>query len=79
MHARSARKKKNCCGKKSVFIFKEMLELVEEMEVEIAVKKACKQPRKRSVQEILKDEEDEILKNENNNSDFDCIVLRPRK
>ena len=58
---------------------KEVLELVKEMEVETAVKKVHKQPRKCSVQEILKDEKDEVLEDEDNNSDSDCIVFRPRK
>ena len=62
-----------------VFITKEMLEMVEEMKVKTAIKKVEKQPQKCSVQEILKDEENEVLKDENNNSDSDCIVLRPRK
>ena len=78
MHARST-KKKFVVERKFVFITKEMLELVEEMEIKTAVKKAHKQSRKHSIQEILKDEEDEVLKDENNSSNFDCIVLRPRK
>ena len=72
-------KKKIAVEKKFVFITKEMLELVKETELEIAVKKAHKQPRKHSVQEILKNEENEVLKDENNSSDSDCIILRPRK
>ena len=47
-----------------VFITKKMLELVEEMEAKTAVKKTHKQPRKCSIQEILKDEKDEVLKDE---------------
>ena len=71
--------KKIIVEKKFVFITKEVLELVEEIKVKIAVKKMHKQPRKHSVQEILKNEKDEILKDENNSSDSDCIILRPRK
>ena len=62
-----------------MFTTKEMLELVEEMEIKTVIKKVCKQPRKCSIQEILEDEEDEVLENENNNSNSDCIVFRPRK
>ena len=35
-------KKKNCCGKKFVFITKKILELMKKMEVKIAVKKIYK-------------------------------------
>ena len=62
-----------------VFITKKVLELVKEMEAKIAVKKMHKQPWKHSIQEILKDEEDEELEDENNSSDSDCIVFRLRK
>ena len=79
MHARNTKKKRITVEKKFVFITKEMLELVEEIKTEITIKKAHKQPRKHSVQELLKDEENERLKDENNNSNSDCIVLRPRK
>ena len=77
MHTRSTKKKSVI--KKFVFTTKEMLELVEKIKVETAIKKAHKQPRKHSVQKILEDEENKVLKDENNNSDSDCIVLRPRK
>ena len=56
-----------------------MLELVKETKTKIAIKKAHKQPRKRSVQKILKNEENKVLKDEDNGSNSDCIVLRPRK
>ena len=56
-----------------------MLELMEKTKTEIVVKEVCKQPRKCSVQEMLEDEEDEVLKNEDNNSNSGCIVLRPCK
>ena len=72
-------KKKIAVEGKFVFITKEMLELVEEAEAETAIKKACKQLRKCSIQEILEDEEDEILEDENNSSASNCIILRPRK
>ena len=62
-----------------MFIIKEILELMEETEVEIAVKKMYKQPRKHSIQKILEDEKNEILKDEDNSSDSDCIIFRLRK
>ena len=73
------KKKKIAVEKKFVFITKETLELVEKTKAETAVKKMHNQPRKRSVQEILKNEKNEILKGKNNNSDSDCIILKPRK
>ena len=78
-NARKKHKKKIIVEKKFVFITKEMLELVEEVKIKTVVKKTHKQPQKHSIQEILKNEKNEILKNENNNSDSDCIMLRPRK
>ena len=62
-----------------MFITEEILQLVKKMEIKNAAKKICKKPRKYPIQEILKDNENETLKNENNSSDFDCIVLRPCK
>ena len=47
--------------------------------IKIAIKKAHKQLRKRSIQEILKNEKNKILEDEDNSSNSDCIVLRPRK
>ena len=79
MHARNVKKKRIVMEKKFVFITKEMLELVEEIKMGIAIKKMYKQPQKCSIQEILENEEDEVLENENSSSDFDCIVFRPRK
>ena len=54
MHARNGRKKKIAMEEKFVFTTKEVLKLVEGVGVKIVVKKACKQPRKCSIQEILK-------------------------
>ena len=80
-NARKKRKKekKIVVEKKFVFTTKKMLELMEETKAETAVKKTHKQPRKRSIQEILENEKNEILKDENNSSDSDCIVPKPRK
>ena len=74
MHAKSA--KKICCKKIFVLTTEEMLELIKKIKIEIAIKKACKQPQKHPIQGILENEENEVLENENNNSDFDCIVFR---
>ena len=52
---------------------------MEEIRIKIAIKKIHKQPRKCSIQEILQNKENEVLKDENNSSDSDCIVLRLRK
>ena len=62
-----------------MFITEEVLQLVKEVEAENATKKMCKKPRKCPIQEVLEDNEDETLENEDNSSDSDCIVLRPRK
>ena len=45
----------------------------------MVIKEVYKKPKKRLIERILEDEENEILKNENNSSGFDCIVFRPRK
>ena len=73
------KKKRIAVERKFVFIIKKMLELVEEMEMEIIIKKMYKQPQKDSIQDILKNEKNKILKNENNNSNSDCIILKLRK
>ena len=65
--------------RKFVFTTEEVLQLVKEAEAENAAKKMCKKPRKRPIQEVLKNNENETLKNEDNSSDSDYIVLRPRK
>ena len=48
-------------------------------EPKIAIKNIYKQPRKRPTQGILEYEEDEVLKDENNSSDSNCMIFRPRK
>ena len=65
--------------KKFVFTTEEILQLMKKAEAENAIKKMRKKPRKHPIQEVLEDNEDETLENEDNSSDFDCIVLRPRK
>ena len=62
-----------------MFFIEKVLKLVRKTKAKTAAKKACKQPLKCSNPEILDAEEDEVLKDENNSSDFVCIVLRPRK
>ena len=65
--------------KKFVFTTEKVLQLVKKTEAENATKKMRKRPRKRPIQEVLEDNENETLENEDNNSNFDCIILRPRK
>ena len=81
LNARKRRKKGKRIAVEGKFVFttEEVLQLVKEAEAETATKKARKQPRKRPIQEILEDEEDEVLENEASSSDSDCIVLMPRK
>ena len=54
-----------------MFIIEKTLELVKKTEMKIAIKKTHKQPQKYSVQKILENEKNKVLKNKNNNSDFD--------
>ena len=79
----NARKKhktnKKIAIKKFVFIIEEILQLVKKTKTKNTTKKMCKKPRKHPIQKILEDNENETLKNENNSSNSDCIVLRPRK
>ena len=81
LNARKKRKKgkRIAVERKFVFITKEILQLIKKIETKTTTKKIYKQPRKRPIQKILEDEEDEVLKNEASNSDSDCIVLMPRK
>ena len=62
-----------------MFTTEKILQLIKKTKTKNTTKKMHKKPQKCPIQEILKDNENETLKNENNNSDFDCIVLRPRK
>ena len=75
MHAKNA-KKKNCCGKKICVYYQRNVGINGRNKKKPAIKKMHKQPRKYSIQEILKNKKDEVLKNENNNLDFDCIILK---
>ena len=52
---------------------------MEKIKTKTAGKKVCKQPRKHSVQEILKNEKIKVLEDEDKDSDSDCIVLGLRK
>ena len=78
-NARKKCKKKELLWKENLCLLSNVFGIGERNNNKIATKKMHKQPRKCSIQGILEDEEDEILKNENNSSDFDCIIFRPRK
>ena len=80
-NARKKRKISKRIAVKGKFVFttEEVLQLMKEAEAENTAKKMRKKPRKRPIQEVLEDNEDETLENEDNSSDSDCIVLRPRK
>ena len=81
LNARKKRKTSKRIAVKGKFVFttEKVLQLVKKAEAENATKKMRKRPRKRPIQEVLEDNEDETLENEDNSSDSDCIVLRPRK
>ena len=81
LNARKKRKtgKRIAVEGKFVFTTEEVLQIVKNAEAATAAKKAHKQPRKRSIQEVLEDEEDELLENESSSSESGCIVLRPRR
>ena len=63
---------------KFVFFTQEVLDIAWVVEVETETKKKHKQPRKRTIDEILDEEEAETLENESSSSDSDCIVVAKR-
>ena len=61
-----------------MFSTQEVLDIARAAEVEAEAKKKRKRPRKRTIDEILNEEEAETLVNEFSSSDSDCIVVAKR-
>ena len=70
--------KKIALEEKFVFSMQKVLDIMQAAEVKTKAKKKCKQPRKRTIDEILDEEEAETLENESSSSDSDCIVVAKR-
>ena len=60
---------------KFIFSIQEILDIARVAEAEAEIKKKYKQPRKRTINETINEEEAEILDNESSSSDSDCIVV----
>ena len=60
---------------KFVFTIEEVLQVVKEAEAAMTAKQSRKQPRKRSIQKFLENEEDGMLETESDSSCSDCIVV----
>ena len=58
-----------------MFSTQEVLDIARVAEAEAETKKKHKQPRKRTIDETIDEEEAEILDNESSSSDSDCIVV----
>ena len=63
---------------KFVFSTQEILDITQAAKIKTKAKKKHKQPRKRTIDEILDEEEAETLENESSSSDSDCIVVAKR-
>ena len=64
---------------KFVFTTEEVLQIAKEAESVSATKSAQKRPRKRPIQAVLDNEEEEMLDNNSNGSDSDCIIVATRR
>ena len=64
---------------KFVFFTQEVLDIARTAEAEAETKKKRKQPRKRTIDEALDEEEAEILENVSSSSDSDCIIVARHK
>ena len=64
---------------KFVFSIQEILDIIHTAEAKAEIKKKCKQPRKRTIDEALDEEEVEILENVSSSSDSDCIIVARHK
>ena len=64
---------------KFVFSTQEVLDIAHTAEAEAETKKKHKQPRKRTIDEALDEEEAEILENISSSSDSDCIIVARHK
>ena len=62
-----------------MFIIKEVLEIAKKTELTNATKNIYKQPQKRPIQNILKDEEAEVLESESDSSASDYIIVAARR
>ena len=63
---------------KFVFFTQEVLDIARATEAETEVKKRCKRPRKRAINELLDEKEIEVVETESQSSDSDCIVVARR-
>ena len=64
---------------KFVFMTEEVLQIAKKTKSVSATKSAQKWPRKRPIQAVLDNEEEEMLDNNSNGSDSDCIIVATRR
>ena len=67
--------KKIALQSKFVFMIEEVLQIAKETESVSVTKSAQKWPRKCPIQAVLDNEEEEMLDNNSNGSDSDCIIV----
>ena len=73
-----SKNKKIVLQNKFVFMIEEILQIAKEAELINATKSAQKWPRKHPIQAVLDNEEKEMLNNNSNGSDSDCIIVATR-
>ena len=74
-----SKNKKMVLQSKFVFTTEEMLQITKKTKSINATKSAQKRPRKRPIQAVLDNEEEEMLNNNSNGSDSDCIIVATRR
>ena len=70
-----SKNKKIALQSKFVFMIEEMLQITKETKSINATKSVQKRLRKRPIQAVLDNEEEEMLDNNSNGSDSDCIIV----
>ena len=62
-----------------MFTTEEVLKIVKKTELTSVIKSTRKQPQKRPIQSILKDEETKVLESESDSSTSDYIIVAARR